>query len=159
ARPGEDKGDERRRGRPGEEEEDEDDRPRRRPRDDVDADDRPVRSRRRDDDEDKGDDRPRRKSRDDDEDEDDDRPVRRKKSRVPEDTASKKMVAGLLGILLGGLGIHKFYLGFTTPGVIMILLACTGVSGIIGLIEGIIYLTKSDEDFHRDYVVNEKQWF
>ncbi|HJZ93541.1 MAG TPA: GYF domain-containing protein [Gemmataceae bacterium] len=159
ARPRDDEGDDRPRRRPRDDDEDEDDRPRRRPRDDVDADDRPVRSRRRDDDEDKGDDRPRRKSRDDDEDEDDDRPVRRKKSRVPEDIPNKKMVAGLLAILIGSLGIHKFYLGFTTAGIIMILLACVGVSWIIGIIEGIIYLTKSDEDFYRDYVVNEKQWF
>jgi TM2 domain-containing membrane protein YozV len=142
-------------------EDDDDDRPsraRRRPADDDEDEDRPRR-RPRDDDEEEEDRPSRVRRRDEDDDEDEDRPVRRKKSRVPEDTASKKMVAGLLGILLGGLGIHKFYLGFTTAGVIMILLACTGISGIIGLIEGIIYLTKSDEDFHRDYVVNEKQWF
>jgi TM2 domain-containing membrane protein YozV len=128
--------------RPADDEEEDDDRPRRRPRDDEEEEDRPVRSRRRDDDEDE-----------------DDRPARRRKSRVPEDTGNTKLVAGLLGILLGALGIHKFYLGFTTAGVIMILLACTGISGIIGLIEGIIYLTKSDEDFHRTYVVEQKQWF
>ena len=93
-----------------------------------------------------------------DDDDEDVRP-RKKKRRVPEDTANKKMVAGILAILIGALGIHKFYLGFTGAGVIMILLCCTGVSGIIGLIEGIIYLTKSDEDFHREYVVNQKQWF
>ena len=33
------------------------------------------------------------------------------------------------------------------------------VMGIIGLIEGIIYLTKSDEDFSRIYVQNKKGWF
>jgi len=65
--------------------------------------------------------------------------------------ANKKMPAGICGILLGGLGIHKFYLGMTGAGVIMLvigLLTCSTVSGIIGLIEGIIYLTKSDEDFY-----------
>src|SRR5262249_6463605 len=142
------------RGRRRDEDEDDDDRPRRRREADED-DDRPSgRVRRHDEDED----RPARRR--DDDDEDEDRPRRRKKrSRVPEDIPNKKMVAGLLGILLGGFGVHKFYLGFTTAGVIMILLCCTGVSGIIGLIEGIIYLTKSDEDFYREYVVNEKQWF
>lgn len=147
-------------------EDDDDDRPRRR-RDEDDDEDRP-RSRQRDEDEDEDRPRSRRRDEDDDnedqpvrrrdEDEDDDRP-RRKKRRVPEDVANKKMIAGLLGILIGGLGIHKFYLGFTGAGVIMILLACTGVSGIIGLIEGIIYLTKSDEDFYQTYIVDQKQWF
>jgi TM2 domain-containing membrane protein YozV len=78
---------------------------------------------------------------------------------IPSDVGSKKMVAGILGILLGGLGVHKFYLGMTTPGIIMIVLFCTGISGIIGLIEGIMYLTKSDEDFYRTYIVEKKQWF
>ncbi len=74
--------------------------------------------------------------------------------------AEKKMVAGILGILLGGLGIHKFYLGYTKEGVIQILLglAC-GVGSIIGLIEGILYLTKSDEEFVATYITGQKGWF
>jgi TM2 domain-containing membrane protein YozV len=149
--------DDRPRARRRDDEEDED-RPRSRRRDEDDDEDRP-RSRRRDEDED--DDRPvRSRRRDDDDDDEDDRPARRKKGgRVPSDTGNTKMVAGLLGILLGGLGVHKFYLGFTGAGVIMLLLGCTGISGLIGLIEGIIYLTKSDEDFYREYVVDQKQWF
>ena len=75
------------------------------------------------------------------------------------EVAQKKMVAGILGILLGGLGIHKFYLGQTTPGIIHILLACTGISGIIGLVEGIIYLTKTDEEFEQIYLIDKKAWF
>jgi TM2 domain-containing membrane protein YozV len=79
--------------------------------------------------------------------------------------ADKKIVAGICGILLGALGIHKFILGYTTQGIIMLLvtvltLGLAGfVTGIIGLIEGIIYLTKSDEDFSRIYVQNKKGWF
>jgi len=73
---------------------------------------------------------------------------------------SKRVVAGVLAIVLGGFGVHKFYLGMTTPGIIMILLACTGVSGVIGLVEGILYLTKTDEEFIREYQgANPKQWF
>ena len=79
--------------------------------------------------------------------------------------AEKKVVAGILGILLGGLGIHKFYLGYTTAGLIMILvtvLTC-GFGGtimaIIGLIEGIIYLTKTDAEFVAIYVTGKKEWF
>ena len=73
--------------------------------------------------------------------------------------AEKRVVAGILGILLGGLGIHKFYLGYTKEGIIQILLSCVFVGGIIGLIEGIIYLTKSDEEFVRTYIQGKKGWF
>ncbi|MCI0705326.1 MAG: TM2 domain-containing protein [Planctomycetia bacterium] len=72
---------------------------------------------------------------------------------------SKKVVAGILAILLGGLGVHKFYLGYTTAGIIQILLSCVFLGGIIGLIEGIIYLTKSDEEFIQTYQIGQKQWF
>jgi TM2 domain-containing membrane protein YozV len=143
------------------EDEDEDDRPRRRrDEDEDDEDDRPVRARGRDEDDD-DEDRPVRRRDDDDVDEDEDDRPRKKKRRVPEDTANKKMVAGLLGILLGAWGVHKFYLGMTMPGVIQILITIftCGIGSIIGLIEGIIYLTKSDEDFYREYVVEQKGWF
>jgi TM2 domain-containing membrane protein YozV len=75
---------------------------------------------------------------------------------------SKRLVAALLGIFLGSLGAHKFYLGMTTPGLIQLVVSvCTmGAGGIIGLIEGIIYLTKSDEEFIKLYQGPEpKQWF
>ena len=73
---------------------------------------------------------------------------------------SKRVVAGILAIVLGGLGVHKFYLGMTTPGIIQLLLGlCFGIGGIIGIIEGIIYLTKSDEEFIQTYQVGQKQWF
>lgn len=79
--------------------------------------------------------------------------------------AEKKIAAGICGILLGGLGIHKFVLGYTTEGIVTLLitlLTCGfggAVMGIIGLIEGIIYLTKSDEDFVSTYVASKKGWF
>lgn len=75
--------------------------------------------------------------------------------------ADKKVIAGVLGILVGGLGIHKFILGYTTEGLIQIAISVVtcGVGSIIGLVEGIIYLTKSDEDFVRTYIQNKKGWF
>jgi hypothetical protein len=52
-------------------------------------------------------------------------------------------------------------LGYTTEGIItlVITLVTCGVGHIIGLIEGIIYLTKSDEEFVRTYIQNKKGWF
>lgn len=54
--------------------------------------------------------------------------------------AKSKLVAGLLGILLGCFGVHNFYLGYTGKGVAQVLLSCTGISSIWGLIEGILIL-------------------
>ena len=83
--------------------------------------------------------------------------------------ANKKMAAGICGILLGGFGVHKFILGYNTEGIIMLaawvigmFLTCGIASiavGIVGLVEGIIYLTKSDEEFVRTYIQNKKAWF
>jgi TM2 domain-containing membrane protein YozV len=79
--------------------------------------------------------------------------------------ADKKIICGIFGILLGCLGIHKFILGYTTEGIIMLLvsvLTCglaAWIVGIIGLIEGILYLTKSDEEFVNTYITNKKPWF
>jgi TM2 domain-containing membrane protein YozV len=57
------------------------------------------------------------------------------------------------------LGVHRFYMGDTKGGVIRLLLSLICVSGIIGLVEGIIYLTKTDEEFHEIYEVGMKEWF
>jgi TM2 domain-containing membrane protein YozV len=77
---------------------------------------------------------------------------------VPQE--NKKILAGVLAIVLGGLGVHKFILGYTKEGIIQIILglAC-GLGALIGLIEGIIYLTKSDEEFYQTYQVGNKGWF
>lgn len=78
--------------------------------------------------------------------------------------ADKRIVAGILGIVVGGFGIHKFILGYQKEGLIMLLvsvLSCgtlAGIMHVIGIVEGIIYLTKSDEDFVRTYVQSRKGW-
>lgn len=63
----------------------------------------------------------------------------------------KNVLAGIFGILLGSLAIHKFYLGYTKEGIIQLILCLVtcGLGSVLGLIEGIIYLTKSDEDFYK----------
>lgn len=74
---------------------------------------------------------------------------------------NKKMIAGILGIILGGFGIHKFILGYTKEGIIQIILSFVtcGLGSLVGFIEGIIYLTKSDEEFYETYQANKKPWF
>ena len=74
---------------------------------------------------------------------------------------NKRVLAGIFALILGGLGIHKFILGYTQEGIIQLIIGvCTcGIAGIIGFIEGIIYLTKSDEEFYDTYQVNKKAWF
>jgi TM2 domain-containing membrane protein YozV len=79
--------------------------------------------------------------------------------------ADNKIAAGICGILLGSFGIHKFILGYTGAGLIMLLvtlLTCfiaMPITHIIGLIEGILYLTKSDEEFVKTYVEQRREWF
>jgi TM2 domain-containing membrane protein YozV len=73
---------------------------------------------------------------------------------------SKRMIAALLAFFLGAFGVHKFYLGYTKAGVIQLVLSlCTGLGALIGLIEFIIYLTKSDAEFIETYQVGQKEWF
>lgn len=101
------------------------------------------------------------------------RPV--KKSRI---------VAGLTGIFLGGFGVHKFYLGYASQGAILLavnlglslpvtmvvhalriipLIQLVGILRyipvLVGIVEGVIYLTRSDEDFQRNYVAGRRGWF
>ena len=87
-------------------------------------------------------------------------------ARVDEErNASKKVPAGVFGICLGFIGVHKFVLGYTSQGLYILLttLFTRGwagiIWGIIGFIEGIIYLRKSDDEFVATYVVGKKGWF
>jgi TM2 domain-containing membrane protein YozV len=83
--------------------------------------------------------------------------------------SNKKLAAGLTGIFLGAFGVHKFILGYTKPAIIMLVVSLAGglvtcgvasfVMGVIGLIEGIIYLTKTNEEFATTYLDAEKPWF
>ena len=82
--------------------------------------------------------------------------------------ASKKIAAALFAFFLGAFGAHKFYLGYTKQGVIMLLVFLFGfillgfpsmVIGIIAFVEFILYLVKSDEEFEQIYVTGRKPWF
>ena len=86
---------------------------------------------------------------------------------------NRRILTGVLAIVLGHLGVHKFILGYNNEG--FILLVCTAVgyltlcffigwfvlvaTSLIGIIEGIIYLTKTDAEFYEMYQLNKKPWF
>lgn len=101
-------------------------------------------------------------------------------SQMFQSPSDQKLIVGLIAIFLGCLGIHKFMLGYKNAGLVMListlggsllgsvlsflvvpailLLAPIGMT-IIGIIEGIIYLTKTDTEFQQEYVKGEKPWF
>ncbi|QZY00603.1 TM2 domain-containing protein [Halobaculum rubrum] len=71
---------------------------------------------------------------------------------TPSSGGSKdKTSAALLAIFLGWIGGHHFYLGNTTRGIIYLLFSWTAIPALLGIIEGIIYLTKSEDEFQRQY--------
>ena len=78
---------------------------------------------------------------------------------------SKRILAGVMGIIFGALGLHKFVLGYTREGVIMLLVSLlslgflAGLMALIGLVEGIVYLSKSEEEFYNTYQAGKKPWF
>ncbi len=83
------------------------------------------------------------------------------------------IAAGLLALFLGTLGVHKFYLGYTKEGIILLVgmllsylftLILIGIIplmiiGVICFVEAILYLTKSEAEFNRVYVEGHKPWF
>lgn len=105
----------------------------------------------------------------------------------PQDVAHQRMVASLLAIFLGGLGLHKFYLGLNQAGMILLAIhigvwflamvigvltlglgvlitipLAVMVSILIALgtfVEGLMYLTKSDQDFEQHYLIEKRPWF
>ncbi|MAN58696.1 MAG: hypothetical protein CMC08_02540 [Flavobacteriaceae bacterium] len=94
-------------------------------------------------------------------------------NQTTQSTENKKLLAGLLGIFLGAFGVHKFILGYNQEGIILLVITLIGIvtsclffgafiymaTAVVGLIEGIIYLTKSDEEFYQTYQVGKKPWF
>lgn len=82
--------------------------------------------------------------------------------------ASKKIAAALFAFFLGSFGAHKFYLGYTTQGIIMLLVFLFGfillgipstIIGIIAFVECILYLIKTDAEFEQTYIINRRGWF
>jgi TM2 domain-containing membrane protein YozV len=83
-------------------------------------------------------------------------------------TAEKRIVAGVLGICFGGLGVHKFYLGYKTQGLVMLGSFVLGlvfagipsaVVALIGFVEGIMYLSLSNEEFTKRHATLQHPWW
>ncbi|MEH6682340.1 MAG: NINE protein [Sediminicola sp.] len=86
---------------------------------------------------------------------------------------NKKILVGILAIIFGQLGVHKFILGYQKEGIILLVATIVGYATMclvfgsfivmatwaVGIIEGIIYLTKSDAEFYNTYQVGKKPWF
>ncbi len=85
--------------------------------------------------------------------------------QLSSESENKRILAGVLAIFFGALGIHKFVLGYYKEGVIMLVVSLlsfgflAGLMALVGLIEGILYLTKSDAEFYSTYQVNQRPWF
>lgn len=81
----------------------------------------------------------------------------------------KQLLAGYCAIIVGGFGLHKFVLGYAPEGFIMLVISIVGgtfsygitflIMQLVGLIEGMIYLNKSPEEFANTYFVNKQGWF
>jgi TM2 domain-containing membrane protein YozV len=82
---------------------------------------------------------------------------------------TKQLLAGYAGIIFGGFGLHKFILGYTLEGFIMLAISIIGgsftygltliVMQLVGLVEDMIYFNKSHEEFVNTYFVNKQGWF
>lgn len=85
------------------------------------------------------------------------------------DGQNKRILVGVLALLLGVFGVHKFLLGYNKEGFVMLGVSVLmgwftcGVASylvaVVGLIEGVIYLTKTDVEFYNTYVQGRKPWF
>ena len=81
------------------------------------------------------------------------------------EASNKKLAVGMSAIFLGAFGVHKFILGYTRVGVIMLVVTLVTcglggfVMGVVGVIEGIIVLAKTPEDFAATYLQGQREWF
>ena len=76
--------------------------------------------------------------------------------------SNRSVLCGVIALsspLWGGFGIHKFMLSYVVTGIIHLLLTFMGIGIIISVIEGIIYLLKSDEEFYQTYQQGQRNWF
>ena len=68
-----------------------------------------------------------------------------------------KTEAGILAILFGGLGMHKFYLGKYGQGLLCAAFCWTFIPALIGIVQGVHYLTETEEQFREDLLPKKKE--
>ena len=79
--------------------------------------------------------------------------------------SEKRIPTVLMAMLAGTFGIHKFFLGYTKVGMFTLFLSLfsCGLGGlimlVIGVVEGFIYLNKTDEEFETVYIRGRRPWF
>lgn len=74
-----------------------------------------------------------------------------------------RIAAAVIGIFCGSVGIHRFYMGHTNAGIVYLVVGVVTagtVTSVVGLIDGIIYLLATDEEFQQKYANNSGliQW-
>ena len=85
--------------------------------------------------------------------------------QINDNTGNKRIIAGIVAILFGSLGIHKFILGYQKEGIVMLVISFLSLGfllalvALVGIIEGIIYLSKTDEEFFQTYQIGRRPWF
>ncbi len=62
-----------------------------------------------------------------------------------------KTTAGIFALFLGGIGVHRFYLGQVGLGVLYLLFCWTFIPAVVALIDGIIFLTMDDQKFNAKF--------
>lgn len=63
------------------------------------------------------------------------------------ESGNERVIAALLAFFLGGIGLHKFYTGRVAAGILYILFCWTFIPMVISFVEGIYYLTMTNEQF------------
>ena len=76
-------------------------------------------------------------------------PQRISAASLADESEKSKVTAGVLALILGGIGIHKFYTGAWGWGIVYILLCWTYIPSVFALVEGIRYLVLSKDEFAR----------
>lgn len=65
--------------------------------------------------------------------------------------AKSHVAAGILALFLGGLGVHKFYLGRPIQGILYLIFCWTFIPSLIAFVEGIVYLCTTEQSFQAKY--------
>ncbi len=90
----------------------------------------------------------------------------RDSQRLPDhEVKGIRLTAGVFAVLFGALGIHKFILGRPITGLITLLVSVLSLgklaplTALLGIIEGFLYISLSNDAFRRHYIDGDRRWF